>query len=510
MFLETESGNCYERTIVIQYLRQPDWLHQLAQSEVIDMILPVILAGGSGSRLWPLSRQQYPKQFLTLFENHTLLQATVQRLDGIDHLPPMVICNEAHRFTVAEQLQQKKVDHSGILLEPVGRNTAPAIALAAFKALADGQDPLLLVLAADHVIKQPDAFCQAVSKAISCAQSNQLVTFGVVPTQPETGYGYIKAGTAINKTAYHVERFVEKPELELAEAYLEAGDYYWNSGMFLFKASVFLEQLKRHRPLIYQACEKAMKTPSTDFDFIRVDKDSFASCPSDSIDYAVMENTQDAVVLPLDCEWSDVGSWSALWEVSEKDTHGNASFGDVMSLNCEGTYAYSSDKLVATVGLKDLVVVETKDAVLVCKQSEVQQVKHLVDQIKENQRSEWQHHRDVYRPWGKFDCIDRGERFQVKRITVKPGAKLSLQMHHHRAEHWVVVRGTAKVTKDDTTTLVTENQSTYIPIGTKHSLENPGKVPLELIEIQSGSYLEEDDIVRFDDQYGRFISDKVR
>ncbi len=467
------------------------------------MILPVILAGGSGSRLWPLSRQQFPKQFLTLFEQHTMLQATAERLDHIKHQAPLVICNEEHRFSVAEQLQQKGIANSGIILEPAGRNTAPAIALAALKANEAGEDPLLLVLAADHVIKDSERFCQVVETALPAASDGQLVTFGIVPTHPETGYGYIKGGAAFGNELYQVEKFVEKPDQKTAQSYIEQGDYYWNSGMFMFRASAYLNELKQHSPDIFAACTEAMASTAADFDFVRVDSAAFERCPSDSIDYAVMEKTSSAVVVPLDCDWSDVGSWSALWEVSDKDNNGNASFGDVVHIDSSNTYAYSSDKLVATIGIDNAVVVETKDAVLVCDQSQVQKVKQVVETLKANQRSEWQHHRDVYRPWGKFDCVDKGERFQVKRITVKPGARLSLQMHHHRAEHWVVVSGTAKVTNGDSVTLLTENQSTYIPVGAKHSLENPGKVPLELIEVQSGSYLEEDDIIRFDDQYGR-------
>ncbi|MCA0950247.1 mannose-1-phosphate guanylyltransferase/mannose-6-phosphate isomerase [Shewanella chilikensis] len=468
------------------------------------MILPVIMAGGSGSRLWPLSRQQFPKQFLTLLGNDSMLQTTAQRLKGIDHEPALVICNEEHRFSVAEQFRANAIKTSGIILEPVGRNTAPAIALAAMQALKGGNDPLLLVLAADHVIKYEAAFCASVQQAVSFAKEDKLVTFGIVPTSPETGYGYIKRGEAQGENAgFSVTQFVEKPNLETAQEYHASGEYYWNSGMFLFKASTFLAELKTHRPDMFNSCEQAMTATQADLDFIRVDKAAFETCPDDSIDYAVMEKTTKAVVVPMDCGWSDVGSWSALWEVSDKDEKGNACRGDVINVDTHNTYVHATEKLVTTIGLDGVVVVETKDAILVAKQSEVQQVKKVVEQLKAENRSEWQHHREVYRPWGKYDSIDNGERFQVKRITVKPGEKLSIQMHHHRAEHWIVVTGTAKVTNGDKELLLTENQSTYIPVGVIHALENPGKVPLELIEVQSGSYLGEDDIVRFEDRYGR-------
>jgi mannose-1-phosphate guanylyltransferase len=470
------------------------------------MLLPIIMAGGSGSRLWPLSRQQFPKQFLTLLGNHSMLQTTANRLVGIDHSPALVICNEDHRFSVAEQFRLNNIPNSGIVLEPVGRNTAPAIALAAMLAMRNGDDPLLLVLAADHVIKDEAAFCHAVHQAITLAEQNQLVTFGIVPTAPETGYGYIQRGGLLaNELGFNVAKFVEKPSSSTAQDYIATGEYYWNSGMFLFKASTYLQELKLHSPAIFTACEAAMVDMTHDADFIRINKAAFEACPDDSIDYAVMEKTQHAVVVPMDCGWSDVGSWSALWEIEDKDAQGNVFKGDVIGINTRNTYVNASEKLVTTIGLDDVVVVETKDAILVAKQSEVQQVKQVVEQLKTEQRSEWQHHREVYRPWGKYDSIDNGGRFQVKRITVKPGAKLSVQMHHHRAEHWIVVSGTAKVTNGDKDILLTENQSTYIPVGVIHALENPGKVPLELIEVQSGSYLGEDDIVRFEDRYGRVV-----
>ncbi|MGI2140649.1 mannose-1-phosphate guanylyltransferase/mannose-6-phosphate isomerase [Shewanella baltica] len=467
-------------------------------------ITPIIMAGGSGSRLWPLSRQQFPKQFLTLLGTQSMLQATIARLKDIEHAPAIVICNEEHRFVVAEQFLQSKTANSGIILEPVGRNTAPAIALAAFKALSEGSDPLLLVLAADHVIKDEKAFCDSVNRAVTLAGNGDLVTFGIVPTQVETGYGYIKRGEIGDSgIGYKVAQFVEKPSYDVANEYVNSGDYYWNSGMFLFKASVYLAELKLYRPDIFTACEKAMSETVSDFDFVRINKESFESCPDESIDYAVMEKTHHAVVVPMDCGWSDVGSWSALWEVSDKDDNGNVFRGDVISHDSQNIYVNASDKLVTTIGLNDVVIVETKDAILVSKMSAVQQVKGIVQQLKSNERNEWLHHREVYRPWGQYDSIDNGDRFQVKRITVKPGAKLSVQMHHHRAEHWIVVSGTAKVTNGEKVILLTENQSTYIPVGVIHALENPGKVPLELIEVQSGSYLGEDDIVRFEDRYGR-------
>lgn len=467
------------------------------------MILPVIMAGGSGSRLWPLSRALYPKQFLKLNGSGTMLQNTVTRLEGLDCADPMLICNEEHRFIAAEQLRQLGELNHNIILEPAGRNTAPAIALAAFTAVNQGQDPVMLVLAADHIMQQPEAFRKSVAKALPFAEQGKLVTFGIVPTGPQTGYGYIERGAGQGESGFDVARFVEKPDASTAQQYIDSGKFYWNSGMFLFKASRYLEELKAHRPDIYNACEQAMTDVNADLDFVRVNKDAFLSCPDESIDYAVMENTKDAVVVPMDAGWSDVGSWSSLWEVSEKDTDGNVHHGDVMSHNANNNYVFAETGLVATVGIDDVVIVQTKDAVLVVKKDQVQDVKKVVEALKKEKRSEFQLHREVYRPWGKYDSIDNGARYQVKRITVKPGEKLSIQMHHHRAEHWIVVSGTANVTIDDETAMVTENESVYIPIGSVHSLENPGKIPLELIEVQSGAYLGEDDIVRFEDRYGR-------
>ncbi|QDO83501.1 mannose-1-phosphate guanylyltransferase/mannose-6-phosphate isomerase [Shewanella psychropiezotolerans] len=469
------------------------------------MILPVIMAGGTGSRLWPLSRELYPKQFLTVSGNQSLLQQTIERLSGIEHQEPLLICNEEHRFIAAEQLRIAGFGHNGIILEPVGRNTAPAIALAAIQALKNsdlGEDPILLVLAADHLIQDIAAFSSSVAKALPFAENDQLVTFGIVPTSAEIGYGYIKAGKSDND-AFNVEKFVEKPNLETAEAYISSGDYYWNSGMFMFKASRYLEELRNHCPEILNACERSMQVTNLDMDFIRVDKTEFEKCPDDSIDYAVMEKSKGVVVVPMNAGWSDVGSWSTLWEVSQKDRNNNVCKGDVISINSSQCYLHSEHKLIATVGIDNIVVVETKDAILVAHKDKVQDVKKIVTHLKKSGRTEHKIHREVYRPWGKYDSIDFGQRDQVKRITVKPGEKLSIQKHHHRSEHWIVVSGTASVLNGDKTILLTENESTYIPLGTIHALENPGKIPLEMIEVQTGSYLGEDDIVRYEDRYGR-------
>lgn len=463
-------------------------------------IVPVILSGGSGTRLWPLSREAYPKQFLPLVGDDTMLQATWKRVASIAGAAPIVVANQEHRFMAAEQLRECKVMPQALILEPVGRNTAPAIAIAALQALANGDDALLLVLPSDHVVRNEAAFHAAVKQAAIAAEAGKLVTFGIVPTAPETGYGYIKAAAGDGVRA--VDRFVEKPDLATAEQYVASGEYFWNSGMFLFKASRYLKELEALQPAILAACRQALDKAARDNDFIRLDAEAFAASPNDSIDYAVMEKTADAAVVPLDAEWNDVGSWSALWEVSDKDADGNACHGDVIALDCKNSYAYGN-RLIAMVGLQDIVVVETDDAVFVGHKDRVQDVKEIVGQIKRDGRSEAAAHRKVYRPWGAYDSIDNGARFQVKRITVKPGATLSLQMHHHRAEHWIVVSGTAEVTRGDEVILLSENQSTYIPLGVTHRLKNPGKLPLELIEVQSGSYLGEDDIVRFEDQYGR-------
>ncbi|HAU5067808.1 TPA: mannose-1-phosphate guanylyltransferase/mannose-6-phosphate isomerase [Citrobacter amalonaticus] len=460
------------------------------------MLLPVIMAGGSGTRLWPLSRTLYPKQFLSLNTRFTMLQETLRRLENVEHSPALVICNESHRFIVAEQLRKEGLKHSGILLEPAGRNTAPAVALAALQAVSSSEDPILLVLAADHEIQDEDSFRQAVSHAEQFAEEGKLVTFGIVPTAPETGYGYIKTGEKLDGEGYKVAAFVEKPELELANQYLNDGGYLWNSGMFMFKASAFINELRHFRPDILQACERSLTSSSQDLDFIRVDKEAFDCCPEESIDYAVMEKTTDAVVVPLNARWSDVGSWSALWEISQKDINGNAIRGDVLLEDASDSYLYSQHRLIGAVGVKDLVVVETKDAVLVAHKDKVQQVKGIVAQLKKQNRSEYLQHREIFRPWGSHDTIAEGQRYQVKHVIVLPGQVTAKQIHFHRTEHWVVVSGTAKVHLEDKTYLVSENESTYIPVGVPHAIENPGKIPLEIIEVRSGVYLEEDDVVR--------------
>lgn len=471
------------------------------------MILPVIMAGGTGSRLWPMSRELYPKQFLRLYGNNSMLQETVTRLKGLNVSEPLVICNEQHRFLVAEQLRHIGQLSNNIILEPVGRNTAPAITLAALSAVAQGDDPLLLVLAADHVISDPAAFHKAVRSAVSYADKGMLVTFGIVAEEPETGYGYIQRGALLGSNlepVFRVQRFVEKPDLQTALQYLETGEYYWNSGMFLFRASRFLEEIAQFRPDILEACKVSIASSQTDThqDFIRVEKQAFIACPDESVDYAVMEKTSDAIVVPLDAGWNDVGSWSALWDVNSKDAQGNALSGDVFTHHASNCYINTDEKLVAAVGVENLVIINTKDAVLVIDKSQVQDVKKVVEYLKKNERGEHRVHRESYQPWGKNDKVVTMPRYNVNRVTVKPGGKFSLQMHHHRAEHWVVLSGTAKVTIEENIFLLTENQSTFIPIGSQHMLENPGKIPLELLEIQSGSYLGDDDIVRTKDHYG--------
>ena len=461
-------------------------------------ICAVVVAGGSGSRLWPLSRTGHPKQFLKLSGDKTMLQQTMERLSGLNVHSSIAICNEEHRFFVAEQLREiGKLD--SIILEPVGKNTAPAIALAAF---ACHDDPLLLVLAADHIIQDPEIFCKTVFDAIPLAEAGKLVTFGVVPNEPHTGYGYIKSGGPVG-VGYAVSEFVEKPTVDAAKEFLSSESYFWNSGIFLFRASRYLEELQKFRPDIYNSCDTSFKCAQRDMGFIRVDKVSFESCPDESIDYAVMEATLDAVVVPLDSGWSDIGSWSSLWDISDKDALGNSSHGDVMLYETSNSYIRTDDKLVAAVGLEDVIIVSTKDAVLVANKNSVQDVKNIVQKLKHDSRVEGELHREVYRPWGKYDSIGSGVGYQVKRITVKPGEKLSVQKHNFRSEHWVVVSGVAKVRNGDNTFLLSVNESTYIPIGAVHALENPGDIDLELIEVQSGSYLGEDDIVRLEDRYGR-------
>lgn len=462
-------------------------------------ICAVIMAGGSGTRLWPLSRVNHPKQFLSLNGEKTMLQETVSRLKGINVSSSITICNEDHRFFVAEQLNA--IDSLGkIILEPEARNTAPAIALAAFA--AEEEAPLLLILAADHIIQDQSKFTASINSAIPLAEAGKLVTFGVVPTEAHTGYGYIKKGE-VEGSGFKVDKFIEKPSYSVAKNYFSSGDYLWNSGMFLIKSSRYLEELQKFQSDIYDACKLSMEEVVSDLDFIRVNKTAFLKSPIDSIDYAVMEKTKDAVVVPMDSGWSDVGSWSSLWDLEEKDESGNVVHGDVILNKTKNSYVRTDEKLVATIGIDNIAVVSTKDAILVADKNSVQDVKEIVQQLMSEKRSEWQLPREVLRPWGKYDSIDHGDRYQVKRITVKPGAKLSVQMHHHRAEHWIVVSGVAKVTNGDKTFVLSENESTYIPVGVVHALENPGKLPLELIEVQSGSYLGEDDIVRLDDIYGR-------
>jgi len=465
-------------------------------------MIPVILSGGVGSRLWPLSRGMYPKQLLNLVDSEqSMLQQTLTRLNGLSKVAaPVIVCNEEHRFMVGEQLLQLSIKEATILLEPDGRNTAPAIALAAFHA---DPDEVLVVMPADHVISDIVSFQTAIEVANKLALQGDLVTFGIVPTSPETGYGYIKAGAGV-EGGYGVAEFKEKPAADTAKKYLDDGGYFWNGGIFVFTASAYLAELKKFAPEVFKACERSMRLAKTDLDFLRVDEAAFATSPAISVDYAVMENTSKAKMVPLNAGWNDVGSWSALWDVSGKDSSDNAITGDVLLENTKGSYIYSENKLVAAIGVENLVIVETDDAIMVSSREHAQDVKKVVEQLKHQQRSQVSHHRKVYRPWGWYDSVDVGERFQVKRIQVKPGARLSVQMHNHRAEHWVVVKGTAVVLNGDDTITLNENESTFIPIGSVHSLHNPSEEhALEIIEVQSGSYLGEDDIVRFEDNYGR-------
>ncbi|RMH85510.1 mannose-1-phosphate guanylyltransferase/mannose-6-phosphate isomerase [Pseudomonas sp. AOB-7] len=466
---------------------------------------PIILSGGSGSRLWPLSRKQYPKQFLALTGEHTLFQQTLQRLSVEGMQPPVLVANLEHRFIVQEQLQQIGQQAQLLLLEPFGRNTAPAVAMAALQLIAEGRDELMLVLPADHVLDDQQAFSQALALATVAAEKGEMVLFGVPADRPETGYGYIRGDVdaQLPDGVARVARFVEKPDAEHAAEYVASGDYYWNSGMFLFRASRFLEELKRHDVDIYDTCLLALERSQRKDAEISIDPATFACCPDNSIDYAVMEKTTRACVVPLAAGWNDVGSWSSIWEVHDKDAAGNVTKGDVLLEDSRNCLVHGNGKLVSVLGLDDIVVVETKDAMMVAHRDRVQDVKKLVGRLDAQGRSETQNHCAVYRPWGSYDSVDMGGRFQVKHITVKPGAQLSLQMHHHRAEHWIVVSGTAKVTCDDREFLLTENQSTYIPMTSVHRLSNPGKIPLEIIEVQSGTYLGEDDIERLEDVYGR-------
>lgn len=467
-------------------------------------ITPVILCGGSGTRLWPLSRESYPKQFLRLLGNESLLQQTMQRLKGTDGiLPAVLVCNESARFIVAEQLREIGIKDAHILLEPARRNTAPAIAAAACHAIAQGGDPLLLVLPSDHVIQDDKALHSAIAIAVQAAEKGELVTFGIKPTGPETGYGYIRTQGCKTNEALPILKFVEKPDRDTAKKYVGSGEYAWNSGMFLFRASRYLEELNKFHPEITSACQASIHGAKRDMDFARLDAIAYAKNPDIAIDVAVMEKTGRAAMVPLDAGWSDIGSWDAVHKASPCDDNGNAVSGDALLQDCVDCMVHGTGRLVTAVGLKGVVVVETADAVLVMNKEHAQSTRKIVEKLQTGKRTEAENHRQVYRPWGSFDSIQNGSRFQVKRISVKPGAKLSMQMHHHRAEHWIVVSGTARITKGNKQYLLSENQSTYIPIGEVHSLENPGKIPLELIEVQSGAYLGEDDIVRFEDMYGR-------
>ena len=466
-------------------------------------ITPVLLCGGVGSRLWPVSRQGRPKQYLNLIGETSMLQQTLTRIESLAQTSPIIVCNEEHRFLVAEQVRQLGLTSPTIILEPEGKNTAPAIALAAIAASASDSEVNLLVLPADHYVGKPTALIDAIEKAASAASQGKLVTFGLVPSHPETGYGYIRRGEALAIDVSVLERFVEKPDQPTAEGYIASGDYVWNSGMFMFTAGQFLVSLAKFQPKMAQVCQRAMEQAERDMDFIRPDAEVFTTCPSDSIDYAVMEHTPDGAVVSLDCDWSDIGAWSALWQTGDQDSAGNVTHGDVVLNKTQNSYIRSQSRLVTTTGVSDIVVVETADAVMVADRHSVQDVKDIVNALKASDRSEADVHQRVFRPWGSYESLTSGAGFQVKRLIVNPGQQLSLQLHHHRAEHWVVVRGTAKVVNGDSELIFSADQSTYIPLGVKHCLSNPGPEVLELIEVQSGSYLGEDDIIRFDDVYGR-------
>ncbi len=471
------------------------------------MIIPVILSGGSGSRLWPMSREMNPKQFLSLYGEQTMLQETMTRLEGVAELaPPVIVCNEEHRFLVAQQMQDIGVVVDKIILEPVGRNTAPAICAAAeyIHSKKGSENDVMLVLSADHVIKNTGVFHKVIAEGYDIARQGQLVTFGIVPDKAETGYGYIKRAEQLDgHQAWKIAQFVEKPDLATAQQYLDSGEYYWNSGMFMFQAQGIIQELDQFAHDIVHAVHQAVLHGGSDLDFCRLNAEDFSSSPSDSIDYAVMEKTDKAVVLPLDAQWNDVGAWSALWEINEQDSDGNVLHGDVLKVDVSNSYVHAEERMIAVVGMDNCVVVETADAVLVADKDRTQDVKEIVNQLKAGQREEALLHQRVYRPWGSYETLVEMERFKVKRIIVNQGAKLSLQMHHHRAEHWVVVKGTARILCGEKEFVMTEDQSNYIPLGTQHRLENPGVIPLEIIEIQTGSYLGEDDIVRFEDTYGR-------
>jgi len=479
-----------------------------------NTVVPIILSGGTGSRLWPLSRELNPKQFLPLVSEKSMLQETLIRLQNDNSegnspvgagCDPVIVCNEAHRFLAAEQLRQINYQNPAIILEPEGRNTAPAICVAAMHLIAQKQDPIMLVLPADHVILNTESFHQTLRQGTELAAKGKLVTFGISAESPETGYGYIQQGEIIDQSnnAYLISRFVEKPDKVTAKAYLDSGDYLWNSGMFMFKSSVFIQELEKFQPEMVKYCRQALELAKNDCDFIRLDKESFTSSPADSIDYAVMEKAEHAVVIPLDANWNDVGAWDALWDIGKKDDQGNVCEGDIILDKVDNSYIHADYRLVAAIGMQDCIIVETADAILVADKNQAQKVKTIVQTLKSQHRDEAMLHQRVYRPWGSYETLDEEHRFKVKRIIVNPGSTLSLQMHHHRAEHWVIVRGTAKITQGDKEFVLTEDQSTYIPLGTTHRLENPGVIPLEIIEIQSGSYLGEDDIVRFSDEYGR-------
>lgn len=454
------------------------------------------MAGGTGTRLWPLSRSEYPKQFLKLISNDSLLQQTLTRVSSTEFYPPYVITNHKYRFIVAEQIAELSIDNSQIILEPEGRNTAPAIALAALLALKNGYDPVMAVLASDHCIGNTDSLIEALKYGAGLAEKGWLITFGIQPTRPETGYGYIEVGENFCSRSMKVTRFVEKPKREVAEHYIQQGCYYWNSGMFMFKASAYLQELKKYRNDIFTICEKAIDKSVSDLDFIRLDHDLFKECPSDSIDYAVMEKTNNSLVIPLDAKWDDIGSWTSLWDISDKDENGNSMTGDVVTVNCKNNYFYAKDKLIAGLNITDLIVIQTEDSVLIADKNNTQDIKKIVCLLNESKRKEVTKHPEVYRPWGKYHIIEDTESMSIRRIIVKPGYSLATQIHYNRSENWVVISGTAEIRKNDVTLILKENESTFIMPGTSHSLSNPGKINLEIIEIQSGRYLNEDDVIR--------------